>query len=104
MITSIIYSSNTYEARQYDAKFGGSSSSEHKRLNRVYFGSETNSLTIKEIQQRKSYQELIAEIGGWLGLLVGASVVTVLEISSLALDLAKFLWRKRKHVSAYQSS
>ena len=109
--TAVVYSSATFDARLIEAEFGWNSSSlpselssELKLRNKVFFGSETNFLTIKDIRQRKSAWELMAEIGGWFGLLVGASVVTVMEIGAFALNLVRLLWQKSKRGSVYQST
>ena len=109
--TAVVYSCATFDARLIEAEFGWNSSSlpselssELKLRNKVFFGSETNFLTIKDIRQRKSAWELMAEIGGWFGLLVGASVVTVMEIGAFALNFVRLLWQKSKRGSVYQST
>ena len=61
--------------------------------------------TVQEIRLAKSYIELLAEIGGHLGLFVGVSVLTVAEIFELMAVLfikccikVRFQW-KRRHLN-----
>ena len=56
-------------------------------------------LTIKEIRPAKTMVELVAEIGGHLGLLVGVSVLTLVEgIELLCKLLQGTIHRHRVHV------
>ena len=62
----------------------------------VFLVSNMEKLTLKSIRQSKTTQELVSEIGGWLGLLVGASTVTLAEIGQFILDVAEVLFGGRR--------
>ena len=68
----------------------------------VYLVTTSEKLTCKGIHYQKTLQELIAEIGGWLGLLVGASVVTMTEIMAFLVDVIKIMWRWHREAKDVQ--
>ena len=45
--------------------------------------SSSSKINVKEIRYKKSYAEIISEIGGHMGLFIGASLITILEFIEL---------------------
>ena len=79
----------TYTSMSIPAKYFNASANINQ--SDVFLVSNMEKLTLKSIRQSKSTQELVSEIGGWLGLLVGASAVTLAEIGQFILDVAELL-------------
>ena len=55
-------------------------------------------MTIREIRPAKTMIELMAEIGGHLGLLVGVSLLTLVEALELVCKVVQGSWTNKIHV------
>ena len=97
-LVGITYSSTSSPLEFLDASQAttGNKSGKTYFVSEVYMLSTTRHLTLKDIRQRKSWEEIVSEIGGWLGLFVGASLFTVVEILIHFAMMIKLLWRKRR--------
>ena len=57
-----------------------------------------NQLSVEEVEQQEAFAflSLLGEIGGFLGLLLGASVLTVCEIFDFVVTYIAAAWQKKK--------